>query len=325
MNRALTLTEHILTEEKTIKDASGHLTILLERIAEAGKIIAAHVKRSGLVDIIGKTGDQNVYNEDVQKLDEFSNKVLIDLLSQTGYVSTIASEELEQPMAVHPDGEYVVFLDPLDGSSNIDVNVSVGTIFSIYRRKESLVYMGMEQVASGYILYGSSVMFVYTCLNTVNGFTLDPEIGSFLLSNPDIKIPESFPEYSLNEGNAQGFDAGIHQYLTTIKSEGKPYRLRYVGSLIADIHRILTRGGIFLYPHDTKNPSGKLRLMHEVNPIGLVVHRAGGMAVSSRLNEITQEPINVLTISGESIHQRTPAVLGSKREVEKFVNLVHNK
>lgn len=325
MNRVITLSEHILREEKTSKDATGQLTLLLDHIALAGKIIAAHVKRSGLSEILGKTGEQNVFNEDVQKLDEFSNKLLIDILGQSGLVSTLVSEELEKPLEFpHSQGNYIVYVDPLDGSSNIDINASVATIFSIYKKKDSILQMGMEQVASGYILYGTSVMFVYTALKEVNGFTLDPEIGSFLLSNPNMMIPESNNEYSINEGNAKYYDPGIQHYLHTIKTEATPYRMRYIGAFVADIHRILTRGGIFLYPHDSKNTEGKLRLMHEANPIGLLVYRAGGLAISSRLNELSKEPANLLTITGADIHSRIPVVMGSKHEVEKFVQLVQN-
>jgi fructose-1,6-bisphosphatase I len=183
----------------------------------------------------------------------------------------------------------------------------------------------MQQVAAGYILYGSSVMFVYTTVNGVNGFTLDPAIGSFLLSNPTMKIPESNAEYSVNEGNLAAFDSTIQKYLMTLKSGETPYRLRYIGSFVADIHRILTRGGIFLYPHDTKNPAGKLRLMHEVNPISMLVYHAGGMAISTKLNQITNEPINLLTVSAQDIHERTPVIMGSKHEVEKFIGLAQNK
>lgn len=326
MSRPITLTEHILQEERSIKDATGQLTLLLEHIAEAGKIIASHIKRSGLVDILGKTGDQNVFNEDVQKLDEYCNKLLVDILGQSGLVAAIASEELEKPLVFSaPTAKYIVYFDPLDGSSNIDVNGSIGTIFSIYKKKDSLLQMGMEQIASGYILYGTSVMFVYTCLSTVNGFTLDPAIGSFLLSNPNMRIPESYPEYSINEGNSFSYDPQLQKYLGLIKTGEQPYKLRYVGTLVPDIHRILLRGGIFLYPHDAKNPAGKLRLMHEVNPIGLLVYRAGGMVISSQLNQITKEPVNLLTVSAKDVHERTPVVMGSKHEVEKFINLAQNK
>lgn len=325
MNRVITLSEHILREERSIKDATGQLTLLLDHIALAGKIIAAHVKRSGLSDILGKTGEQNVFNEDVQKLDEFSNKILVDILGQSGLVYAIVSEELEKPLIFeNSPGNYIVYIDPLDGSSNIDINASVATIFSIYKKKNDILQMGMEQIASGYILYGTSVMFVYTALKEVNGFTLDPEIGSFLMSNPNMIIPESNNEYSINEGNTKYFDPQIQQYLNTVKTEEKPYRMRYIGAFVADIHRILTRGGIFLYPHDSKNTEGKLRLMHEANPIGLLVYRAGGLAISSRLNELSKEPMNLLTISGADIHSRVPVVMGSKHEVEKFIQLVQN-
>jgi len=318
MKRVITLTEHILQEEHQTPGASGSLTLLLNQIAEGGKNIASHVKRSGLADIIGKTGKTNAFDEEVQKLDEYSNELLIDMLSQTGQVATIASEELETPLEINKTGKYNVFMDPLDGSSNIDVNVSIGTIFSIYQRDgDNLLQPGMKQVAAGYILYGASVMFVYSCCNSTNGFTLDPSIGSFLLSHPKMKIPSSKREYSVNEGNAHTFDAGTKKYLEVIKKGDKSYKLRYIGSMVADVHRILHHGGIFLYPSTTKNPHGKLRLTHEVNAMSLLVERAGGSAVS-------EDGKSPLTLTPHTIHQRVPVILGSTEEVEKYININKN-
>lgn len=312
--RWITLIEHILKEERNIPHATGKLTLILNQIAEASKIIAAHVKNSGLVNIEGITGEKNIYKEEVQKLDSFSNDLLVDLLTEVGFINMIASEELEKPIVLDNKGEYSVFFDPLDGSSNIDTNISIGTIFSIYKNKDNKLQKGSNQVAAGYILYGSSVMFVYTCSDTVNGFTLDPSIGSYLLSHPNIKTPEGTFEYSINEGNLNLYDEDIKNYLKNLKE--KPYKIRYVASMVADIHRILLKGGIFLYPSDKEQPNGKLRLMFEVNPMSLIIERAGGMAYSKNQNPLDIQPID--------FHQRVPIIIGSKSEVEKFINLQHN-
>ena len=308
-----TLTEFILKEERQQKNATGSFTLLMTHIENAVKIIASHIKRSGLVDIIGQTGNKNSYYEDVQKLDEFSNRLLIDILAESGQVGTLASEELAEPIVVNNKGKYNVFFDPLDGSSNIDVNISVGTIFSIYHNDGKLLQSGRKQVASGYTIYGSSVMFVYTFGNGVNGFTLDPGIGSFLLSNPNIKIPESKNIYSINEGNFDLYKPAVRNYLNAIKKEEKPYKARYVGSMVADIHRTILKGGIFLYPEDTKQPHGKERLMFEANPFSLIVEQAGGLSLSN--NKPT------LDLIPESIEQKIPVVLGSKLEIEKYLKL----
>ncbi len=313
-SRWITLTEHILKEEQNIPSATGKLTLILNQIAEASKIIASHVKKSGLVDIEGKTGEINVYQEEVQKLDSFSNDLLIDLLTELGFVNMIASEELEKAILLKNKGEYSIFFDPLDGSSNIDTNISIGTIFSIYKNQNNKLQKGSNQIASGYIVYGSSVMFVYTCNRSVNGFTLDPSIGSYLLSHPHIKIPKTSNEYSINEGNFDLYDDKLKNYLK--KKKKVPYRLRWVASMVADIHRILLKGGIFMYPSDKKLPSGKLRLMFEVNPLSLIVERAGGKAFS-----IDGGP---LEIKPQDLHQRIPIFMGSASEVEKYIKLQHN-
>lgn len=309
--KVTTLTEFILKEEHQHTGATGSFTLLLTHIENAAKIIASHIKRSGLVDILGQTGNKNAYHEDVQKLDEFSNQLLIDMLSQTGHVGSIASEELAEPIKVDKNGKYNIFFDPLDGSSNIDVNISVGTIFSIYHNHSSLLQPGRKQIASGYIIYGSSVMFVYTYGNGVNGFTLDPAIGTFLLSHPNIKIPESKNIYSINEGNFDLYHKSVRTYLNAIKHEEKPYKARYVGSMVADIHRTILKGGIFLYPEDAKQPHGKERLMFESNPLSFIVEQAGGIAVSNG-----KSPLDIIP---ESIEQKIPIVLGSKKEVEKYL------
>lgn len=312
-SRWITLTEYILQEERTIPQATGRLTFLLNQIAEAGKIIASHVKKSGLVDIVGKTGVTNVYDEEVQKLDKFSNDLLIDILTQSGHVGLIASEELESPIRVKGyESEYMVFMDPLDGSSNIDTNAPIGTIFSIYHKASDILQPGIKQVAAGYMIYGASVMFVYTCNKKVNGFTLDPSVGSFLLSHPDIKIPEARHEYAINEAYTQIVDDGINKYLESIKRTGK-YTLRWVASMVADIHRVLLKGGIFIYPKTGKSPEGKLRLMFEINPLSLLIKRANGLAFA--------EGKDPLEIKPQSLHQRLPIVMGSKKEVENYITI----
>lgn len=312
-SRWITLTEHILKEEKNIPQATGKLTLILNQIAEASKIIASHVKNSGLVNIEGKTGTTNIYDEEVQKLDTFSNDLLVDLLTEVGFINMIASEELEKPILLNNNGEYSIFFDPLDGSSNIDTNISIGTIFSIYKNRDNKLQKGVNQIAAGYILYGSSVMFVYTCNKSVNGFTLDPSIGSYLLSHPNIKTPKNSNEYSINEGNFNFYDENDRKYLSSLKE--KPYKLRYVASMVADIHRILLKGGIFMYPSDSKKPHGKLRLMFEVNPMALLVERAGGKSYSKNQNPLDIQPLD--------IHQKIPIILGSKEEVEKYINLIY--
>lgn len=316
MNRVITLTEHILQEEHKAKNATGNLTLLLNQVAEAGKNIASHVKRSGLADIIGVTGNTNAFDEEVQKLDEYSNMILIDMLTNTHQVRTIGSEELATPLVVNPHGSYDIYFDPLDGSSNIDVNVSIGTIFSIFHATGDTLQAGSKQVAAGYLVYGSSVMFVYTTGHSVDGFTLDPAIGSFLLSHPNIQTPHLHAEYSINEGNVELFDEDTKQYLTHVKKD--LYKLRYIGSLVADFHRILLRGGIFLYPADTKHPKGKLRLMHELNALALLIETAGGKALS-------QAGRSPLQIQPSDVHERAAFITGSAGEVEKYSQIVKNK
>ncbi|MBI2051817.1 class 1 fructose-bisphosphatase [Candidatus Roizmanbacteria bacterium] len=311
--RWTTLTEYILRDEHNISHPTGSLTLLLNQIAEAGKIIASHVKNSGLIDIEGKTGERNIYKEEVLKLDKFSNDLLIDILTHSGQVSAIASEEMEKPVYVKRyAGEFVVFIDPLDGSSNIDNNNAIGTLFSVHQKHDGLLQEGRKQVAAGYLIYGSSVMFVYSCCGTVNGFTLDPSVGSFLLSHPNIRIPEEGKTYSINEGYFELYDSALKKFLNSLKKKDKPYKLRYVGSMTADIHRTLLKGGLFMYPSDKKNPHGKLRLMFEVNPLSLLVVRAGGLAQSGNVNPLEIKPA--------FLHQRVPIVLGSKEEVAKYLS-----
>jgi len=309
-----TLTDFILSEQRKYKKSTGNFTLLLHQIENASKIIASHVKASGLVDILGTTGGKNVYNEEVQKLDAFSNKLLVDMLISSGEVHAVVSEEMEDPVfspKAHA-GEYIVFFDPLDGSSNIDTNCPIGTIFSIYHKENGLLQPGKNQVAAGYVMYGSSVMFVYTNGNGVNGFTLDPAIGAFLLSHPDIKMPESGNMYSINEAYEHIYSESTQAYLKHLKTEGNS-RARYVGSLVADAHRTFMKGGIFLYPSDKKQPEGKLRLMLEVNPFAFLTEQAGGKTLGA-------QNTNPLSITPKHIHERSPFVMGSKENVDLFAS-----
>lgn len=309
-----TLTDFILEEERKARDATGSFTLLMNQIENVTKIIASHVKASGLVDIMGKTGDTNSFGEEVQKLDEFSNQLLTDTLIGGGQVHVVVSEEMEQEVYA-PEGKqgnYMVYFDPLDGSSNIDTNCPIGTIFSIYKKDGGLLQKGNQQIAAGYVLYGSSVMFVYSAGNGVNGFTLDPAIGSFLLSHPMMKIPESGEIYSINEAYENLYDDGTKAYLSNLKQEGKS-RARYVGSLVADAHRTLIKGGIYLYPADSKQTEGKLRLMLEVNPFAYLIEQAGGKAVA-------KDQQNPLDIMPSHIHERSPIVLGSPTNVSQYIS-----
>jgi fructose-1,6-bisphosphatase I len=320
----ITAEQYILLEQHDrFPDASGEFSWLLSGITLACKIVASAVRRAGLNDVLGATDHTNVQGEIVQKLDQFANQTLIQCLGSRGNVGVLASEENEEPVVVMTDpehGKYIVVFDPLDGSGNIDVNVSVGTIFSILRRdpKKSqdptadVLQPGYRQIAAGYVLYGSSTMLVYTTGGTVNGFTLDPSIGAFILSHPNIRIPNRGKQYSVNEANLDSFPEFCRKYLYWFKSgaDNVTYTSRYVGSLVADFHRILLQGGIFLYPSTAANPQGKLRLMYEANPIAFVAEQAGGLATTARER--------ILEIVPQSLHQRTPLMVGSKFEMEKL-------
>lgn len=318
-NKLVTLTEFILQEERRFKKSTGVFTLLMTHLENASKRIASHIKMAGLSDIIGQTGKKNIYNDEVQKLDTLSNDLLVKSLLSTGHVHAVASEELDKPIySLQKKGEYMIFFDPLDGSSNIDVNISVGTIFSIYHTSGTLLQKGIRQVAAGYFLYGSSVMCVYTTGNGVNGFTLDPSIGSFLLSHPNIRVPEKGSLYAINEGNEMSWNDDVRQYVNDIKKNNikteKPYKLRYIGSMVADIHRTLLKGGIFIYPKDKKDVNGKLRLMYEINPLSFVMEQAGGMAVSGSVSPLTIQP--------KTLHQRVPVAMGSRGDVLKYMSFV---
>ena len=313
------LNRFILEEERKYPEATGSLSIALTAIETAAKIIAAHVRMAGLADILGQAGKINIQGEEVQKLDEFSNEVMIKHLSDSGQFFALASEELDEP--IYPpkgvDGKYVIAFDPLDGSSNIDVNVNIGTIFSIHRRvkgtEEDFLQEGYKQVAAGYIIYGTSTMFVLTTGSGVNGFTLDPSVGLFLLSHPDMKIPQKGKIYSINEANAKKWiDKGLTDYIEALKEEG--YTSRYIGSMVADVHRTLIKGGIFGYPADIKNRSGKLRLLYEASPMAFIIEQAGGKATDGKTD--------ILQIKPTDIHQRTPVFLGSKKEISQLLEYI---
>lgn len=336
-NRVITLDEFIVQRQNDFPFASGELSGLLRDIGLAAKLINREVNKAGLVDILGVQGSQNVHGEDVKKLDIFANDMMMNALKHSGECSGVASEELEDFVYFTDehlkDPKYVVTMDPLDGSSNIDVNVSIGTIFSIYRRVtssrncvlEDFLQKGVNQVAAGYVIYGSSTMMVYTTGNGVNGFTLDPSIGEFCLSHPNIKTPEDGKIYSLNQGNKVKFDLGLKKYIEYCQSENKeegkkPYSGRYIGSMVADIHRNLIKGGIFIYPAMVGAPNGKLRLLYECNPMAMIVEQAGGRASNGQ--------DRILTLKPTELHERCPIFIGSQNmvdRVERFLKHYNKK
>lgn len=316
-----TLACRIRDDERAHPDATGVFSSLLEHIALAGKIISRETNQAGLADILGLTGDVNVQGEEVRKLDEFAHDTLVSTLSKCGHVAGLASEEEESVLSLSEDAKYLVLFDPLDGSSNIEANVSVGTIFSILRRdrtgpvtEEEFFQPGMVQVAAGYLVYGSSTMLVYTTGNGVHGFTLDPSLGEFLLSHPDIRIPSRGQIFSVNMGNAGRFEERLRAYLDHItssaNSSGRPYSLRYVGTLVSDFHRNLLYGGIFLYPADARHQNGKLRLLYEASPLALIVEQAGGKASTGHTD--------VLALTPTRLHERAPLFIGSRDDVEEL-------
>ncbi|MBS9768761.1 MAG: class 1 fructose-bisphosphatase [Flavobacteriaceae bacterium] len=326
----ITLGEFIIDRQADFPYSTGELSSLLSSIRLAARIVNREVNKAGLVDILGAAGQENVQGEAQQKLDVFANEVFIKALTSREVVCAIASEEEEEFIAVSEQknghhSKYIVLIDPLDGSSNIDVNISIGTIFSIYRRisepgtpvtKEDLLQKGNKQVAAGYVLYGSSTILVYTTGNGVNGFTLDPSIGTFYLSHPNMQFPKDGTIYSINEGNYVHFPAGVKQYLKYCqeKTANRPYTSRYVGSLVADFHRNMVKGGIYIYPSGTNHPNGKLRLLYECNPMAFLAEQAGGVA-SDGFNRI-------LDIEPTALHQRVPFFCGSEnmmKVAEKFM------
>lgn len=320
-----TLGEFIIENQSEFKYSSGELSRLINSIRLAAKVVNHEVNKAGLVDILGAAGDVNVQGEDQQKLDVYANEAFIKTLTNREIVCGIASEEEDDYITIRGrneknDNKYVVLIDPLDGSSNIDVNVSVGTIFSIYRRVtpegtpvtlEDFLQPGDNQVAAGYIIYGTSTMIVYTTGHGVNGFTLNPAIGTYYLSHPNMKFPEKGKIYSVNEGNYVHFPQGVKDYIKYCQEEegDRPYTARYIGSLVSDIHRNMIKGGIYIYPNTAKDPEGKLRLLYECNPMAFIVEQAGGKASDGFRR--------IMEIQPTELHQRVPFFCGSSAMVEE--------
>jgi len=323
--RNQTLGEFIIENQASFRYSSGELSRLINSIRLAAKVVNHEVNKAGLVDILGAAGDTNIQGEDQQKLDVYANIKFIQTMTKRNIVCGIASEEEDDFITINSQDEnhqnkYVVLIDPLDGSSNIDVNVSVGTIFSIYRRVtpvgtpvtiEDFLQKGNQQVAAGYVIYGTSTMLVYTTGDGVNGFTLNPAIGSFYLSHPDMQFPENGKIYSVNEGNYIHFPQGIKNYIKYCQMEegDRPYTSRYIGSLVSDFHRNMIKGGIYMYPKSSKSENGKLRLLYECNPMAFLAEQANGKASDGFTR--------ILDIEPTELHQRVPFICGSKNMVEK--------
>ncbi len=319
-----TLVQFVRKQEKINPQATGEFTSLMNEMVVAAKMVSLEVNRAGIgEDILGLTGKMNVYGEEVQKLDAFADMIFTKIIGKSGTVCAITSEELEYPVIIPEEdnpGKYIFMMDPLDGSSNIDVNVPIGTIFSIYKKKspgsqvtdEDLMQRGDQQVAAGYVLYGSSTMFIYTSGNGVHGFTLDPACGEFFLSHPNIQIPQLGTTYSVNEGNTEIWEEEQKKLVAFLKDKDpetkRPYKLRYIGTLVADFHRTLLKGGIFMYPRDTKNRDGKLRYAFEAAPMAFIVENAGGMASTGEQRILDATPAD--------IHQCVPLYIGSRKNME---------
>ena len=335
--KLITLHRHIAESQRWHPEATGTFTRLLSDLSLAARVISREVNRAGLADIFGSAGDRNVSGDTVQKLDQYAQDAFVRAMQASGTLCAMASEELESVLEVpdaYPKGRYVLVFDPLDGSSNIEVNVSVGTVFGIFRRVtpdeslpgtlEDVLQPGRRLVAAGYILYGSSTMLVYTTGHGVNGFTLDPSLGEFLLSHPSVRIPERGSMYSVNEGNRAQWDPGTRRFIDWLKEPdaetGRPYSLRYVGTLVADVHRMLLRGGVFLYPSDRRDPArpkSKIRLVYEANPIAMLVEQAGGRASTGDARILDMQPTE--------LHQKVPLVAGSRRDVETYEEFLAGK
>jgi len=326
----MTLTRHIIDEQHKYPEATGEFTNLINDICFAAKRISYHTNKAGLLDVLGETDLINVQGEKVQKLDVFANDTMVKALDHGGNLCCMASEEEEDIIPIpaeYPIGKYVCLFDPLDGSSNIDANVSVGTIFSIYRRiseddkpgkREDCLQPGHQQLCSGYVVYGSSTMLVYTTGKGVHGFTLDPSFGEFVLSHPNIKMPNKANIYSVNESNFDYWDDNVKNYIRYVKatdeSTNRPLNSRYIGSMVSDVHRNLLYGGIYLYPASTKAPNGKLRLIYEANPMAFIVEQAGGKASNGNGDIMQMKP--------ESIHQRIPLYIGCSYDVQMIEDYI---
>lgn len=327
--RLVTLEEFIIQSQNRFPGATGELSQLLRDIGLASKIISREVNKAGITNILGDDGATNVHGEEVTKLDTFADQQLISALQRSSITCMVISEENDGIIKLRSTGgKYIVYLDPLDGSSNIDVNVSIGSIFSIYMREikydpsvneEDALQSGNRQVAAGYVLYGSSTTLAYTTGLGVSLFTLDPSIGEYILTEGSIKMPDEGCIYSINEGSYNSWDLGLKKYVKYCQEEDletrRPYSARYIGSMVADIHRTLIKGGIFIYPHSNKYPEGKLRLMYECNPLSFIIEQAGGLAMNGE--------IRIMDIEPNSIHQRSPIYIGSKDNVERVMDFLY--
>ena len=324
----LTLVEHIIKSQARIPHATGELSRILARLSLAGRMIATEIMRAGFVGKLGFTGETNVQGEQTRTLDQIANETFVRVFDTMDIVSSVASEEMPHAHSYAWDevsGKYVLFFDPLDGSSNVDVNGSMGSIFSVLRRRktpgkvssEDLLQPGRDQVAAGYILYGPSTMFVYTAGATVSGFTLDRSVGEFFMTHPSIKIPEGKGSYSVNEANQAKWPEGVRKAVEAFRTQKTacgPRSARYVGALVADFHRLLVQGGIYMYPGEVKKPEGKLRLMYEANPLAMIAEVAGGAATDGKRR--------ILDIPPAEVHQRCPLFLGSKGDVDEVMKFL---
>jgi len=310
---ALTFSAYLFQQREEVGWLDDEAILLLTEIASATKEISGKVRKAGLLGILGSAGKVNVQGEEVQKLDELANELLIESLRNCGKACQITSEEVEDCLVVSESG-YAVAFDPLDGSSNIDVNVSIGTIFSVHR--DSVMKRGRELLAAGYVIYGPSTVLVISLGKGVSAFTLDPESGNYLLSHPEIKLPEKGKIYSINEANREKWlSDGLREFIDYLK--GEKYTLRYVGSMVADVHRTLFKGGIFIYPADKKNTSGKLRLLYEASPMAFLIEQAGGLASTGEMD--------ILDVVPSELHQRVPVILGSRWEVQKCLEFINRE
>ncbi|KOP25901.1 fructose 1,6-bisphosphatase [Hapalosiphon sp. MRB220] len=322
-----TLSRHVLQQLQTFSPQAQDLSALMNRIGLAGKLIARHLSRAGLMEgVLGFTGETNVQGESVKKMDVYANDVFIAVFKQSGLVCRLASEEMENPYYIPencPIGRYTLLYDPIDGSSNTDINLSLGSIFSIRQQQgedidgtaKDLLATGRQQIAAGYILYGPSTMLVYTIGRGVHSFTLDPSLGEFILTEENIQIPTHGPVYSVNEGNFWQWDESIREYIRYVhRTEG--YTARYSGAMVSDVHRVLIQGGVFLYPGTVKKPEGKLRLLYETAPLAFLIEQAGGRATTGHEN--------ILDVVPKKLHQRTPLIIGSREDVAKVESFIQN-
>ncbi len=332
VKKFMTLERFINEQERLYPNATGNFSGLLHDLSLAAKLVWREVCKAGLVNILGTTGRMNASGDVVKKLDEFADETIYKAMDHGGHLCVMASEENEDILHIpdqYPDGKYVLLYDPLDGSSNIDANITIGSIFSVYRRistsgKGTLadcLQPGYKQVAAGYIIYGSSTIFVYSTGRGVHGFTLDPTVGEFLLSHENIRIPKKGKIYSLNEGNYCNWDESVQRYVRYLTEQDsktdRPYSLRYIGTMVGDSHRTLLYGGIFSYPADRKNPKGKLRLMYECNPMAFIIEQAGGKSSDGKQS--------ILQIQPTSLHEHTPVFLGSEHDMKVCEEFLQGK